>query len=67
MESQFVALTPYENFMFALKSKDSKRQYPNRLDRFLTFMELQGTIQEKCSKLSEFSKKKFRAITIVSG
>lgn len=56
MEPQFVALTPYENFVFALKSKDSKRQYPNRLDRFLTFMGLQGTIEEKCAKLYEFSK-----------
>jgi integrase len=49
-------LTPYENFVFALKSKDSKRQYPNRLDRFLTFMGLQGTIEEKCVKLYELSK-----------
>jgi len=42
---------------FALKSKDSKRQYPNRLDRFLTFIELKGTIEEKCVKLNELSKK----------
>jgi len=25
IEAQFVALTPYENFVFALKAKESKR------------------------------------------
>jgi hypothetical protein len=49
-------LTPYENFVFALKSKDSKRQYPNRLDRFLTFMGLKGRIEEKCVKLHQLGK-----------
>ena len=55
MESQFVALTPYENFLFALKAKESKRQYPHRLDKFLTFIGLHGTIEEKCVKLHEMS------------
>lgn len=32
IEAQFVALTPYENFVFALKAKESKRHYPRRLD-----------------------------------
>ena len=54
--TQFAVLTPFENFLFALKAKESKRQYPNRLDKFLTFMELQGTIEEKCVELYEFSK-----------
>ena len=54
--TQFAVLTPFENFLFALKAKESKRQYPNRLDKFLTFMELQGTIEEKCAELYEFSK-----------
>jgi hypothetical protein len=56
MEAQIEALTPYENFLFALKAKESKRQYPHRLDRFLTFIGLQGTIEEKCAKLYELSK-----------
>jgi hypothetical protein len=56
MQTQFVALTPFENFLFALKAKESKRQYPHRLDKFLTFLEFQGTIEEKCAKLYEFSK-----------
>jgi hypothetical protein len=54
MQAQFVTLTPFENFLFALKANESKRQYPHRLDKFLTFMELQGTIEEKCSKHIEF-------------
>ena len=31
METQFAALTPYENFLYALKAKESKRQYPHSL------------------------------------
>jgi hypothetical protein len=57
MKTQFVALTPYENFLFALKSKDSIRQYPNRLDKFFTFVGLEGTIQEKCDKLYDLGKR----------
>ena len=48
-------LTPYENFVYALNSKESKRQYPNRLDRFLVFLRLEGTIEQKCNKLCELS------------
>ncbi|MGB7707578.1 MAG: hypothetical protein WBL64_09800 [Nitrososphaeraceae archaeon] len=40
METQYVALTPYENFLYALKAAESRRQYPHRLDKFLTFMKL---------------------------
>lgn len=53
LEAQFVALTPYENFVYALKAKETKRQYPHRLDKFLTFIGLEGTIQEKCNELYE--------------
>jgi hypothetical protein len=31
-------LTPYDNFLYALKAKEIKRQYPHRLDKFLSFM-----------------------------
>jgi hypothetical protein len=57
MENQLVPLTPHENFLFAPKAKESKGQYPHRLDKFLVFMGLEGTIEEKCVKLYEFSKK----------
>jgi integrase len=56
METQFMALTPYENFVFALKAKESKRQYPNRLNKFFTFIGLQGTIEESSVQLFELSK-----------
>jgi integrase len=62
METQFVALTPFENFLFALKAKESKRQYLHRLDKFLTFLEFQGTIEEKCARLYEFSKNNFEQL-----
>lgn len=55
MEARSVALTPYENFLYALKAEETKRQYPHRLDKFLTFMGLQGTIPEKYSKLYEYA------------
>jgi integrase len=43
--------------MFALKAKETKRQYPHRLDKFLSFMELQGTIPQKCNELFEYRNK----------
>ena len=49
-------LSPYDNFLYALKAKESKRQYPHRLDKLLQFMDFQGTIQEKCNLLNEFAK-----------
>ena len=56
METQLLGLTPYDNFLFGMKASETKRQYPHRLYKFLTFMELQGTIEEKCVELYEFSK-----------
>jgi len=56
LEKQEQVLTPYDNFLYALKAKETKRQYPHRLDKFLVFMGLQGTIEEKCNKLNEMSK-----------
>jgi hypothetical protein len=40
-----------------LKAKETKRQYPHRLYKFLDYMGLKGTIEEKCTQLYEFSKK----------
>lgn len=54
MEQQYTRLSPYENFTFALKAKETKRQYPNRLDKFLTFIGLEGTTPQKCNKLYEY-------------
>ena len=50
--------TPYQNFTYALKSKDVKRQYPAMLLRFLNFTNASGeTIEEKCISLYDFSQK----------
>jgi integrase len=55
METQLMSLTPYENFLYGMKAKETKRQYPHRLDKFLTFMNLQGKIEEKCAKLYQMA------------
>ena len=39
-EKEILTLSPYDNFMYALKAEATKRQFPNRLDRFLTFVEI---------------------------
>jgi integrase len=55
-EPQESVLSPYDNFVYGLRVKETKRQYPHRLDIFMSFMGLEGTIEEKCDKLYEFSK-----------
>jgi integrase len=55
-EKEILTLSPYDNFVYALKAEVTKRQYPNRLDRFLSFIGLEGSIQEKCNRLFEISK-----------
>jgi integrase len=52
---EILALSPYDNFVYALKAESCKRQYPRKLDRFLSFVGLEGTIQEKCNKLFDIS------------
>ena len=47
-----IIISPYERFYLALKSSESKIQYPNRLQRFLDFLQIEGsTIDEKCLNL----------------
>ena len=55
-KEQESVLSPYDNFVYALNVKETKRQYPHRLDIFMSFIGLQGTIEEKCAKLYEISK-----------
>ena len=38
---------PMTKFMYALKCKESKRQYPRRFKMFLDFLKLEGTINEQ--------------------
>lgn len=52
-KQELETLSPYDNFVYALRAKETKRQYPHRLDKFLSYLGLEGTIEEKCSKLYE--------------
>ena len=55
-KQKFERLSAYDNFLFGLKSREIKRQYPHRLDKFLSYLGLEGTIEEKCIQLSETGK-----------
>jgi hypothetical protein len=53
MDNELFALSPYDNFVYALKAEATKLQYPRELDRFLSFIGLEGTIQEKWSCIED--------------
>ena len=55
-------LSAYDNFLYALNAKETKRQYPHRLDKFLIFLGFEGTIEEKCNKLFQFSKDNINSV-----
>jgi len=45
-----LSFSPYEKFMYALNSKESKRQYPKRLQVFLDFINIRSnSIPENCN------------------
>jgi hypothetical protein len=58
MENELLVLSPYDNFLYALKAESSKRQYPRKLDKFLSFIGLEGSIQEKSKKLTKLGENK---------
>jgi hypothetical protein len=39
-----------DNFLYALKSSESRRQYPKRFEKFVNFLGLDGNLQEKSIK-----------------
>ena len=41
---------PMSKFMYARKSKESKRQYPRRFKMFLDYLKLEGTINEQAKQ-----------------
>ena len=55
-QQEYAALSAYQNFLYALKAKETKRQYPSRLDKFISFLGIQGTLEEKCLKLHRLSR-----------
>ena len=38
---------PIDNFFYALKSSESRRQYPKRFEKFLNFLGLDGSLEDK--------------------
>ena len=48
---------PLQNFLYALKAPDSKRQYPRRLEYFFDYLGLTGHLKEKCLIFYEQAKK----------
>jgi len=47
----------YSAFEYALKAPETKRQWPRRLDVFLTFLQLEGqTIKERTNNLYDLIK-----------
>lgn len=57
MENQIInPSSAYENFLCALKADETKRQNPHRLDKFLSFIGLEGDIPEKGANLLDLSK-----------
>jgi hypothetical protein len=47
---------PYSLFIFAINSPLTKEKYVPRLNRFFDFINLQGTIQERCKAFVEKSR-----------
>jgi hypothetical protein len=58
-ESSPSSFSPYQKFMYALNSKESKRQYPKRLQIFLNFINIKSdSIEENCNSFYDVIKKK---------
>ena len=51
-------LQPLERFLIALRAPETKRQYPKRLESFLDFLELRGTLEEKITSFCTMIKVK---------
>lgn len=47
---------PYSLFIFAINSPSTREKSVPRLNKFFDFINLDGTIQEKCSRFSKISK-----------
>ena len=54
-QQEYAALSPYQNFLYALKARETKRQYLSRLDKFISFLGIQGTLEEKWLKLYQLT------------
>jgi hypothetical protein len=48
-KQEFPTLTPYHDFVYALKARETRRQYPNRIDQFFISLRLEGPIPENAN------------------
>jgi len=48
-KQEFPTLTPYDDFVYALKARETRRQYPNRIDQFFISLRLEGPIPENAN------------------
>ncbi len=48
-----VRWNPLEQFIFALRAPETKRQYPKRLKVFMDFVKLEGDIKEQANILND--------------
>jgi hypothetical protein len=46
-EVEEINVNPVLNFFFALKAPESKRQYPKRFEKFLDYLKLEGSFEDK--------------------
>ena len=46
-----INVNPVLKFFFALKAPESKRQYPKRFEKFLDYLKLEGTFEDKALSL----------------
>ncbi|MDQ3084647.1 MAG: hypothetical protein M3Q77_07530 [Thermoproteota archaeon] len=54
-------LSPYQKFVYALRAKESQRQYPRRLQVFLDYLKIDcDSIEEKSNILLELIEKNGR-------
>ena len=47
IKTEVEEINPVTNFFFALKAPESKRQYPKRFEKFLDYLTLEGTFEDK--------------------
>jgi hypothetical protein len=55
-------LQPLERFLIALNAPETKRQYPKRLESFLDFLQLTGTLENKITSFCTLLKIKNQKI-----
>jgi integrase len=66
MQKSPLSFSPYEKFMYALNSRESKRQYPKRLQMFLDFINIRSnSIEENCNLFYKMVKEKKDGISWV--